>query len=116
MDLSRLDLKRRHLLLPDGRVASDLRYLPLYTELERMNLPITGEMGKAALLDVYEKHVMELVDANVGSRKRGARHPHDLDATTMQRAARVLAGMPFEGLDTGRSSTLPHAPIASTRV
>lgn len=58
-----MDRKRKHLLLPDGRYASELRLLALYAELERLRIPgIDASMGKAALLDAYEARLRVIAD------------------------------------------------------
>ncbi|MCA1546444.1 hypothetical protein I6F36_06445 [Bradyrhizobium sp. BRP19] len=56
--------QRRNLVLPDGRIAEDLRLLPLQAELTRLQIPgISAELGKQDLLDRYAAHVAEVVKA-----------------------------------------------------
>lgn len=98
-------LDRSHVVLPDGRAAEKLRLAELRAALGPLGIPgITADMGKDALLNLYEAHVS-------ASMPEVPSHPRDLTHSFASRARAMI-----NQADSRPAPVPASPPIASTRV
>jgi hypothetical protein len=102
-------INRRDLMLPDGRVAEDLRLHPLQAELiGRLRIPgCSHEDGKDALLDKYAAHVAAVAEAE----PRSGVHPTALSQSAARRAAAVIERQASGDISGPHVVTPPHVGV-----